>query len=295
MPFTSVYRPSFFMSGSDLLIPSDKKAGPSTQEPEVKASSTEVIMKWLWWARISDEEADEIKSQETGRDYHMSNNAKSAKSLDPNSRENKFAADPNRRPGTIDLSEMIEAFEKFTGDDMCSGPYDAYKNSNFIALLKVIREDFGRIGAKPGDPSDLFDDRGGVRPGAMERAEGMLFERMTAGRPAAPAPIDVPKRVRPELCTMRTKGPRPLEDLYLLDQHIWDTEGHILAKWARGAGVGRDACSITDEYFRPCSPPGNYRELIPHHMYCPPLDPESGDNIEHGVVPLHWNSSHFLI
>jgi len=127
--------------------------------------------------------------------------------------EDKSSVDPNRAPGTMDVSEIMEAFDDLAAPGISSSPHEPY-NSPSVELLKVIQKDFGPTGVSPKDVHDLVDDFGDVDMSALDTAQAMLFERKTTCRPSAPAPIDIPERVRPKghPGTFRCKGRRPLED-----------------------------------------------------------------------------------
>ena len=51
------------------------------------------------------------------------------------------------------------------------------------------------------------------------------------------------------------RAPLPLMALHALDAHAWARERGLLSMWARGAGIGACANSVTDAMFAPGSPP----------------------------------------
>lgn len=57
----------------------------------------------------------------------------------------------------------------------------------------------------------------------------------------------------------RTRAPLPISKLNDLDEHVWNHEKNILAKWVQGAGIGQYCNSVTDNLFTPCSPPTTLR------------------------------------
>jgi len=236
-------------------------------ESDVKSALND--MNWMKSSLIEAIDADARKKleQERARGYNADSLFESS---NHHCDEDKSSVDPNRAPGTMDVSEIMEAFDDLAAPGISSSPHEPY-NSPSVELLKVIQKDFGSTGVSPKDVHDLVDDFGDVDMSALDTAQAMLFERKTTCRPSAPAPIDIPERVRPKghPGTFRCKGRRPLEDLWKLDQHAWDTEVNILGKWARGAGIGRHACSITEEMFTPSSPPCKKKAWLPHRMYVP--------------------------
>lgn len=83
-----------------------------------------------------------------------------------------------------------------------------------------------------------------------------IFQREIAARSNRPSPIAIqlpPARRRPRY--YHRHSPLPLSGLHALDQHAWNTQPDLLAKWARGAGIGYRSNSVTECMFTPGSPP----------------------------------------
>lgn len=88
-----------------------------------------------------------------------------------------------------------------------------------------------------------------IAPFFPDDVAAIELERRLLARPGASIAIPIPGAIDPRLVLQ----PLPLDALYELDRHDWDSEKNVLAKWASGVGVGRLAVVDTD--IVPGSPP----------------------------------------
>lgn len=82
--------------------------------------------------------------------------------------------------------------------------------------------------------------------------QGLAFERAQLARVGSSVPIATPS-VR--AATGAERAPLPLHALRYLDRHDWNTEPHVLRKWASGIGVGCCADPRFEAVIEPGSPP----------------------------------------